>query len=124
MIKEDSFVELARACARTCRTLKTVTEGRDVFDLSGLSRKRIEDLGRCVDPAQCFLPPITRNNRIIRNVESVVSERANSTRDLPVHHPRSTEENLTAWRTEMWEELRLLDVRGFQLTMPTVSELP
>jgi len=48
---EDPFVELAKPCARACRVLKTVTEGSGVDDLSGPSRKQIEDLGRCVNPA-------------------------------------------------------------------------
>ena len=64
------------------------------------------------------------DNRIIRNIESGVIETANCARDPPEHHPRSTEDNLIAWRTEMWEKLRLFGVRGFQLTIPTVSELP
>lgn len=124
MIKEDLFIELARACARTCYALKTVTEERVVLGLRGPSEKQIEDLGRCVNPAQHSLLPIMSDNRIIRNIESGVIETANCDRDPPEHHPRSTEENLIAWRTEMWEKLRFFGVRGFQLTIPTVSELP
>ena len=35
-----------------CRVLKSVTEGEDVDNLAGSGMKRIEDLGRCVNPAQ------------------------------------------------------------------------
>ena len=52
MTKEDSFVELAKTCVRTCHVLKTVTDGRDTDSLSGPSRRWIEDLGRCADPAR------------------------------------------------------------------------
>jgi len=49
MIEEDSFVELAKLCARTCHVLNPVTEGKDVDNFSGPT-KQIEDLRRCVDP--------------------------------------------------------------------------
>ena len=52
MIEEESFVELAKACVRACRVLKTATDGRDINDLSGPSRGQIEDLGRCVNLIQ------------------------------------------------------------------------
>ena len=52
MIEEDSFVELAKACVRTCHVLKTVTDSRDLDSSSGPSRRNIEDLERCVDPPQ------------------------------------------------------------------------
>ena len=52
MIEDDSFVELAKTCVKTCHVLKTVTNGRDIDNSSGPSKRRIEDLGRCVDPAQ------------------------------------------------------------------------
>ena len=52
MIEEDSFVELAKTCVRTFHVLRIVTDGRDIDSLSGPSRRRIEELGRCVDPAQ------------------------------------------------------------------------
>jgi len=52
MIKEDSFVELAKTCVRTCHVLRTATDGRDVDGLSGPSIGQIEDLGRWVDSAQ------------------------------------------------------------------------
>jgi len=51
MIEEESFVELAKTCVRACHVLKTATDGRDINDLSGPSRRQIEDLGRCVDSA-------------------------------------------------------------------------
>ena len=60
MIQEDSFVELARTCVRTCHVLETVTKGRDANNLSGPSEKQIEDLGRCVDPARPS--PLTISN--------------------------------------------------------------
>ena len=56
---EDPFVELAKNCARTCHVLNTVTEDSDVDSLSDLSDKRIDDLGRCVNPTQSSLPTIT-----------------------------------------------------------------
>jgi hypothetical protein len=59
MIDDDAFVELAKCCTRTCHVLKTATEGRSVDSLSGPSKKRIEDLGRCVDLANSSLPTIT-----------------------------------------------------------------
>jgi len=49
MIEEESFVELAKTCVRACHVLKTATDGRDIDDLSGPSRRKIDDLGRCVD---------------------------------------------------------------------------
>ena len=52
MIEEDSFVELAKTCVRTCHVLKTMTDGRDIDSFNGPSRRQIEDLGRCVDPAR------------------------------------------------------------------------
>ena len=51
-MEEDSFMELAKACVRACHVLKAVTDGRDVDNSSSPSRRQIEDLGRCVDPAQ------------------------------------------------------------------------
>ena len=41
-------MELAKDCARTCHVLNTLADGRDANDLSGPSKKQIEDLGRCV----------------------------------------------------------------------------
>ena len=35
-----------------CHVLKSVTEGRDADDLAGPSEERVEELGRCVNPAQ------------------------------------------------------------------------
>ena len=46
MIEDDSFVELAKSCARACHMLKAVTEREDVGNLGGPSERRIEDLGR------------------------------------------------------------------------------
>ena len=45
-MKDSPFVELAKDCVRACHVLKSVTEP---------SEKQIEDLERCVNPAQ---PPL------------------------------------------------------------------
>jgi len=52
VIEEDSFVELAKTCVRTFHVLRKVTDGRDIDSLSGPIRRRIEELGRCVNPAR------------------------------------------------------------------------
>ena len=125
MIWEDPFVELARACAKACYVLKTVTEGRGIDNLSGLSRKQIEkigDLGRCVNPTLPFPLTIMSDNRVVRHIESAVSERANCDHDSPEHHPGPTKECLIAWQTEMWAILGLFDVRSFQFTIAAVSK--
>ena len=101
--------------------LKSVIEGMNADNLSGPSKKRVEDLGRCVNPAQPSPLNITSGVRIVCNIESVVSERADHPHDLPESHPDSTEEHLIAYRTEMWEILRGFDVCGSHLTVPTVS---
>ena len=124
MIEEDSFVELANACVRTCHVLRDVTERRDVDNLSSPSRTRIEDLGRCVNLAQRSLLIITSDVRIVRHIELVVSERANCNRDSWGHDLGPTNECLIALRAEMWEILRVFDVRGFRFTIPMVSKLP
>jgi len=59
VIEEDLFAELAKTCVRTCHVLKTATDRRDIDSLSGPSRRQIEDLGRCVDPAK---PPSADND--------------------------------------------------------------
>ena len=123
MIQDESFLKLARACVRTCHVLMTVTKGRDMDGLSDASEKQIEDLGRCAKPVQPSPPTVTSDIRIVRHIESVVSERTNCGRDLPGGHPGSTDEYLISLRAEMWDILRVLDVRGFQLTTPPVSEL-
>ena len=53
---EDPFVELAKDCVQGCHVLNTVTEDSDVGDLSN---KLIDDLRRCVNPTQSYLPTIT-----------------------------------------------------------------
>ena len=117
-------MELAQDCARTCHVLRLATEGRVADNLSSPYRKRIEDLGRCVHPVQPALLTVTSDIRVIRQIESVVIERANRTCDSQGHHPESTEERLIALRREMREILRVFDVRGSWLTMVTLSELP
>lgn len=124
MIKENSFAELARDCVRACHVLKTVTEGRDGDNLSGLSEKQIEDLGRCVTPDQFFLLKITSDNRVIRHIESVVSECSNWYGYRSQEYPGHIKQCLIAGRTEMRQILRTFDVRGFQPIVDTVSEPP
>ena len=127
MIKEDSFVDLARDCVGACHVLRTVAEGRGTGNLSGPSEKQVEqivDLGRCVNPARPSLLSITSGDRIVRHIESAVSERANHGRDLPEHRLGSTKEHFVMWRTEMWEILRVFDVCDFQSVVVTVSKLP
>ena len=124
MIDDDAYVELAKCCARACHVLKTATEGRSVDSLSDFSKKLAEDLGRCVDLANSFIPIITSDTRTIRHIESVVSERANCACDLREHHPGSTYECLVAWQAEMRGILGFFNVRGCHLTVPTVPKLP
>lgn len=111
-------------CVRMCHMLKTVTERREEDDVSGPSDKQIEDFGRCVDRTQSSSLTITSDFRIVRHIESAVDERAGCAANLREHHPWSTEEHLIQWRTEMLEILRYFDVRGPQLAVPTVSNLP
>ena len=104
--------------------LKDVTQGRDVDSLSGPSRKAIEDLERYDCLLHHLLFTITNDIRTMRNIESVVSERRNGVHGLPECHPGSTDDYLIRQRTELWEILRNLDVRGSQFTGPTISKLP
>lgn len=97
--------------------LKNVAQGKNADDLSGPSEKAIEGLERYVNPAHPSLPTMTSIIRIMRNIESMVSERQNGGHDFWEHHPDSTEELLAAWRRELREMLRTLDVRDYQLTM-------
>ena len=123
MIDDDAYVELAKCCTRACHVLKTTTEGRSVDSLSDPSKKQIDDLGRCVDPASCFLPIIMSNARTIRHIESAVCERAICARNLREHHPGPIQECLVVWRAEMQEMLKFFDVRGCHLMVPTVPKL-
>jgi len=123
-IREDYFVELAKELVRMCHVLKSVTEGMDVDNFGGSSEKRIEDLGRCVDPTKSSLQNVTSGIRIVRCIESVVGERAGCAHESREHHPESTEKRLIALRTEMLEILRILDVGGQSLSTATVSKLP
>ena len=112
-------MELAQDCARACHVLSPVTEGMVADNLSGPCRSRIEDLGRCAHPAKPALLTVTRDTRVIRNIESVVRAR-----DLQGNRPGSADERLIALQTEMREILRVLDVRGSRLAITAVSELP
>ena len=122
MIDDDALVGLAKHCAKTCHVLKKVTQGRDADNLSGSSRKAIEDLRRYVNPAHRSLSTITNDIRTTRNIELVVSERWDGIHDLQELHSGSTDEYLITQRTGLQEILRILDVRDFQFTMPTISK--
>jgi len=123
-MEEDSFVELAKTCVKAFHVLKIATDGRDIDNSSSSSRRQIEDLGRCVDPAQLPLLKVTNDTRTVRHIESAVRERANCSRDPQEHHPGPTDEGPVVWRTEVLERLRGLDVCGFQLAVPAPSKLP
>jgi len=91
---------------------------------SGPGKRQVEDLGRYVDPIQPHLLTITSDTRILRNIESAVRERAKFARDSKGDYPGPTNECIVFWRTEILERLGALDVCGFQLTMPSDSQLP
>jgi hypothetical protein len=120
MIDDDAYVELAKCCARACHVLMTATEGRSADNLSGPSKKRIEGLGRCVDPASSSLLTIMSGISTVRHLESIVRARANYPRNLREDHRGPTKECLIAWQ----EILGFFDVRGCQPAMFTVPELP
>ena len=122
MINDDALVELAKYCARTCHVLKDVTRGKDADSLSGPGRKAIEDLRTYVDSAQHSISTVTNDIRTMRDIESVVSKRRND--GLREGYYDSINEYLTRQRTELQEILRILDVRGCQLTAPTTAEQP
>ncbi|KAF9643932.1 kinase-like protein [Thelephora ganbajun] len=82
MTEEDSFVELAKLCVRTCHILQAVTEGRDFDNLSGHIRQQVEDL-----------------EGTIRHIESTVRERADW----------CTRKYIIAWREELCEKLSVFD---------------
>ena len=103
--------------------LKDVIQERDADNLSGPSWKAIEDLGRYVDLFYHSLSTITNDIRTMCNIESVISERLNSIHDLPVCHSGSIGDYLIRQRTELWEILRILNVRDHQLTDHVVSEI-
>jgi hypothetical protein len=71
-----------------------------------------------------LLLTITRDVRIVRHIESVVSERPNCAHDLREHHPGPTSERLVAWRAEIVEILRFFGVRGCHSMVPTVPKPP
>ena len=124
MIDDDALVELAKYCAKTCHVLKRVTQGRGADNLSGSSRKAIEDLRRYVNPAHCSLSTITNDIRITHNIEFVVSERWDGVHDLQERHSGSTDEYLITQRTGLQRILRILDVCDCQFTMPRISKPP
>ena len=122
MIEEDLFVELAEVCFRTCRVLGAVAERKDADNLSGLNSK-LEDLGRYVDPARPSLLTMTSDIRTIRHIESMVREHANCIHDPQEYQSGPGEERIIAWRAELRELSSVFEVRGCQLTVPTVSKL-
>ena len=107
-----------------CHVLKIATEGADENYSSGPSSGQLEDLGRCAIRTQPSSLTITRDFRIVRCIESAVSEQANSVHDLREHHPGSAKERLLLWRAEIWEILKVFDVCSPQPAVPTVSQLP
>ena len=123
MINDGALVELAEYCARTCHVLKNAGHGRGL-GLSGTKKEAIENLGRYVDQTHSSLSMIMSNLRTIRNIESMVIERRNRAHELREHHSDSTEGRLFAWRTELLETLRILDVRDRLFTMHTTLEPP
>ena len=118
MINDDALVELARYCARTCHVLGDGTQGMDTDGLGGPSRKAIDDLGGYVDLERSSTSTITSGIRIMHNIKFTVSERHKAVRNSREHHPGSTEECVTAWRTELWEILRVLDVGVCKFAVP------
>ena len=118
MINDDALVELARYCARMCHVLGDVTQGMVTDSLGGPSKMAIDDLGGYVDLVHSSASTITSDIRILRNIKFVVSEHRKAVRDSQEHHPSSTEERLIAWRTELWEILRVLDVGGCKFVVP------
>ena len=91
---DDSFAELAMDCVRMCHVLKAATEGRDVDGLSGPSSGQLEDLGRCVHWTQMPSLALTSGSRVVRHIESAVSERANCVHSSREYHPESTKQCL------------------------------
>ena len=88
-----------------------MTQGEDAGSLSGPRKKAIEDLGRYADLVYSSPLMITSDIRTIDNIRSVVSECQNCAYDL-------REESLIAWRTELCEMLRILEVSDSQFTVP------
>jgi len=60
----------------------------------------------------------------VRHIESAVRERANCARGSQEYYPESINGCPVAWRMELLERLRTLDVCGFQLAIPTPSKRP
>lgn len=116
-INGSTHVELAKYCARTCHALNGVTQGRDVESLSSHIKRAIEDLGRYVNLVHSLLPAITGDARTMRNIESAVSEHRNGPHGLREQCPGPTKECLIAWRTELWETLRILGVRDCRFSV-------
>ena len=123
MINDGALVELAEYCVRTCHVLKNVNQGRGV-GLNGPNKEAIENLGRYVNLTHSSLSMIMSNLRTIRNIESMVIERRHRAHELREHHSDATKGRLIAWRTELLETLRILDVRDRLFTMPTTLEPP
>ena len=103
-------MELAKYCAEMCHVLKDVTQGVDASSLSGPRKKAIEDLGRYADLVYSSPLMITSDIRTMNNIRFTVSECQNCACDL-------REESLIAWRMELREVLRILDVSDSQSTV-------
>jgi len=67
---------------------------------------------------------MTSDIRTVRHIESAVRGRANCVQDSQERYPGFTNECPVAWRMEMLERLRTLNVCSFQSAMPTSSKLP
>ena len=67
---------------------------------------------------------MTGDTRTVRHTESAVRERANRARDPQGHYPEPTDGCPIAWRMELLERLRALDICGFQPVTPTSSKPP
>ena len=116
MIAEDILVELVKHCSIVCQVLRTVRN-------LGCFSDQIEDLGRWVSPGCPILLILTNLPRIVRDVESMVRERANCPRDLRGDLPTPAEERINVWLEDLREILRILVVGRSQLTVAT-PQLP
>ena len=113
MIEEDWFLELAGLCSKTCHALETV-------DDLGRFNEHIEDLGRYVGPACLFESDRYHQQRVVSNIESAASIRAECAREH-LHVPE--EDPVNTWRKELGGILSFFDVRCRQITAPAPQSL-
>ena len=104
MAGDETFVELAQYCSRTCHVLKTVTERRGSDGSSELVEKAIGSLERFVDPSQPVVI-VTSGIRASRCINSNVFEPASGADCHPEHRPSSTEMSPSLCRAELLETL-------------------